>query len=116
MATILSAETLDNTQHSTRLNVFLSTFLLCDGWSQANCLCFVAEQDVWFWQMVGDWCEVRNSSVIVTTLSWVNGLSDRHETLLPVPRNLATLHGEREYCETYDGADIASLQMETKAW
>jgi hypothetical protein len=42
---------------------------------------------------VGGRCEVRNAVVIVTTLSWVNGLRDRHEASLPVPRNLATLGG-----------------------
>jgi hypothetical protein len=69
----------------------------------------MVEQDVWFRQLVGDWCEVRNSLLVLTTLSWVNGLSDQHEALFPVPRDLATLDGEREHCETNCAADIASL-------
>lgn len=46
----------------------------------------------------------------MTTLSWVNGLSDRHETLLPVPRNLATLDGRKNIAKR-DGADIPTLNV-----
>jgi len=46
----------------------------------------------------------------VTTLSWVNGLSDRHETLLPVPRNLATLDWRKNIAKR-DGADIPTLNV-----
>jgi len=46
----------------------------------------------------------------VTTLSWVNDLSDRHETLLPVPRNLATLD-ERKNIAKPDVADILTLNV-----
>jgi len=46
----------------------------------------------------------------VTTLSWVNGLSDRHETLLPVPRNLATLDGRNNIAKR-DVADIPTLNV-----
>jgi hypothetical protein len=64
--------------------------------------------------MAGDRRDVRNSIVIVTALSWVNGPSSQHETetSLPVPRNLATLNAKQENddCETCDGAETHALQ------